>query len=73
MDLYEEVDGEFHFLNQITGPFMGVTKAGTQRAGYAVTDCVWTCFYATELTNVEEIEKAMVVPHVNPLMPWLLN
>lgn len=49
-------------------PHTGITLPGTRRALYAETDTVWTTFHATELTDVEEIGKAILAPPSNPLL-----
>ena len=49
-------------------PFTGITLPGTRRALYAITDVIWTTFHATDLTDVEEIGKAILEPHTNPLI-----
>lgn len=46
-------------------PFTGVTKAGTRRAMYAVTDVVWSTFHVTEETDVEKILEKIVAPNTN--------
>ena len=56
--------------SSITGPFMGVTKKGTRRVVYAVTDAVYMTVHANpdNLTDPDEIIKRITVPVVNPLM-----
>lgn len=44
----------------ITAPHLGVTFPGTKRALHIHEDTVWTTFHATELTDVAEIEKAIL-------------
>lgn len=55
------VSSEFGNL-EITAPFIGETLPSTKRVIYAETDCVWITFHPTELTDVEEIEKAILEP-----------
>ena len=38
------------------------SPAGVKRAGYAVTETVWTVFHATELTNEDDIRKEFIAP-----------
>ena len=50
-------------------PYTGITLPGTRRALIAITDTIWTTFHATDLTDVEEIGKAILAPPSNPLLP----
>jgi hypothetical protein len=57
----------------IVGPFIFAGAAGAQRAGLALTDCVFTTVLATDLTDPEEIfntltadPKQSVVEGVTP-------
>jgi hypothetical protein len=47
--------------HRIQAPFTGVTKPMTRRVLLIEKDCVWTTFHATEKTDVEEIEKDIIV------------
>jgi hypothetical protein len=47
---------------EIEAPFMGETLPKTKRVIYAETDCVWVTYHPTDLTSVEEIEKAILEP-----------
>ena len=65
--LYTVVKGKCRVSTQfenieIEAPFMGETIPGTKRVIYAETDCVWITYHPTELTSVEEIEKAILEP-----------
>jgi len=65
--LYTVVQGKCRVSTQfenieIEAPFMGETIPGTKRVIYAETDCVWITYHPTELTSVEEIEKAILEP-----------
>ncbi len=44
----------------IEAPYMGVTMPGTKRALRIHEDTIWTTFHATDLTDVAEIEKAIL-------------
>tara|TARA_R110002096_G_C14178486_1_gene686645 strand:+ start:40 stop:414 length:375 start_codon:yes stop_codon:yes gene_type:complete len=62
---YSVVKGEcsvvsVHEREDIKAPFLGETLPGTKRIIYAHTDCIWITYHPTQLTNVEEIEKALV-------------
>ena len=43
-----------------------VSKPGAKRAIIALADTVWMTVHATELTDVEAIEKAVLVPEKEP-------
>lgn len=45
----------------VRAPHVFVSPAGTKRAAYAHTDCVWLTILATDLTDPEEIEKTFTV------------
>lgn len=63
--LYTVVKGKCRVSSQfenleIEAPFMGETIPQTKRVIYAVTDCVWITYHPTDLTDVKEIEKALL-------------
>lgn len=65
--LYTVVKGKCRVSSQygnmeIIAPFMGETIPGTKRVIYAETDCVWITYHPTHLTDIEEIEKALLEP-----------
>ncbi len=65
--LYTVVKGKCRVSSQfgnmdIEAPFMGETIPGTKRVIFAETDSVWITYHPTELTSVEEIEKAILEP-----------
>lgn len=47
---------------QIVAPFHGITKPGTWRDIFALMDCVWTTFHATDKTTAEEVEREITEP-----------
>ena len=59
------IDGE---VKHIEAPYWGITKAGTRRLLYAVEDCTWTTFHATDKTTPEEVEEEIIEPHDNPFL-----
>ena len=64
--MYMVVSGKCRVSSQygnqeIVAPFMGETLPGTKRVIYAETDCVWVTYHPTELTDLDEIEKALLV------------
>lgn len=44
----------------IHAPCTFVSPAGTKRAGFAITDTVWTVFHATNSTDQQEIKKKFI-------------
>ena len=46
---------------EVEAPCTIISKPGTKRAGYAITDTVWTTTHATEETDIEKLEKELVV------------
>ncbi len=53
-------------VETLTGGYLGVTDPGTQRILYIVEDTVWATFHATDLQDVEVIEKALVERTTSP-------
>lgn len=47
---------------EIEAPYLGETIPGTKRVIYAETDCLWITFHPTELTDIKEIEAALIEP-----------
>lgn len=54
-----------HEREEIQAPFLGETLPETKRVIYAHTDCIWITYHPTDLTDVEEIEKAILEPEGN--------
>lgn len=57
----------------LTAPLTFISGAGTKRAGYAVTDVVWTVFHATSSTNESEIEEDVIAKDYAALDKHLEN
>jgi len=51
----------------IDAPATFISKAGVKRAGYAITETVWTEFIATELTNEDDIRQEFIAPDYETL------
>lgn len=47
-------------IKRIKAPHHGITKVGTKRIIYTHTKCVFVTVHATELTDVDEIEKEVI-------------
>lgn len=48
----------------ITAPYLGETVPGTKRVIYSETGCTWVTYHPTHLTNIDEIEAALVEQEV---------
>jgi hypothetical protein len=48
-------------VKRLQAPFTLVTPAGTQRAGYAHEDTIWTTIIATDETDIDKVEDALTV------------
>lgn len=44
----------------LNAPYHGITKPGTWRTLFIVTDCVWTTFHPTSKTTVAEVEADII-------------
>jgi hypothetical protein len=62
-------------VQEFTGPHLFLSKPGTKRAVYAITDALCMTFHATEATTVEQAEAELVeVDPENTYVPGnLLN
>lgn len=50
-------------IERIKAPYFGITKAGTRRALYTHSDCVWKTFHPTLQTSVATVEEEIIFPH----------
>ncbi len=61
------VDGR---IQRLCAPLTLISPPGTKRVAYAHSDCVWITLHGTDLTDVAEIEQAMLLPepsaHLTP-------
>jgi hypothetical protein len=46
----------------LNAPYHGITKAGTWRSLFIITDCIWTTFHPTNKTTIEEVEADIIQP-----------
>ena len=60
-------------LRDIEAPCTFISPAGTKRAGFAVTETVWTVFHATTSTDPQEIKKEFIAPDYETLDNKLEN
>ena len=65
--LFTVVSGEcevssVHEREKITAPYLGETVPGTKRVIYSETGCTWIGFYPTHLTDIDELEAAIIKP-----------
>lgn len=68
--LYSVVSGECEVSSttereSIKAPYLGETIPGTQRVIYSATGCTWITFHPTHLTDIKEIEAALVEQEVS--------
>jgi hypothetical protein len=47
-------------LRRVTAGFIGVTKPGTRRIGYAHENCRWVTFHPTDKLDVDDIEAEII-------------
>jgi hypothetical protein len=65
--LFTVVSGEcevssVHEREKITAPYLGETIPGTKRVIYSETGCTWIAFYPTHLTDIDQLEAAIIKP-----------
>lgn len=53
---------------EFEAPYTGITKVGTRRLLVVFEDTIWTTFHPTDLTDLLEIDAALLEPHANPLL-----
>jgi hypothetical protein len=66
--IFDVTTGEWsHFI----APCRGITKAGTKRIVYAITDVVWTTCHANpdNVTDVAEMEHILLEKYSNRFIP----
>lgn len=51
----------------IKAPYLWVTKAGEQKAVLALTDVIWQTYHVTDKTDIDEIEKDVIVERFEDL------
>jgi len=54
-------------VRTIEAPCTFISPAGTKRAGFALTDTVWTVFHATEETDQQTIKDEFIAPDYETL------
>ena len=47
-------------VERISAPYHGITEAGTKRAIYTHTECVFVTVHATDKLNIEDIEQEVI-------------
>ena len=48
-------------LERIFAPYQGITKAGTKRAMYTHTECIFITVHATDKLNIDDVEDEVIV------------
>lgn len=64
VSVYSDNDGAQH----IRAPYFGITRVGSRRLVVAHENTVWLTFHATDLKDVDEIEKMIIEKYKNPLI-----
>jgi hypothetical protein len=54
-------------IEELTGPMIFNSAAGSKKAGFALTDVVWLNVHPTESTDLEEIEDQFIAPSFEAL------
>ena len=54
-------------IQELTGPLVFNSKAGTKKAGYTITDTIWMNVHPTESTDLDEIEDKFIAPSLDAL------
>lgn len=54
-------------VQSLEAPYTFVSKPGTKRVVYAITDVVWTTCHLAESTGLEEIEAEVIAPSYEAL------
>jgi hypothetical protein len=49
-------------VSTMNAPYNVVSKPHVKRIAYAHTDSIWVTFHVTQLTDVEEIERLVIMP-----------
>ena len=47
-------------IERISAPYHGITQAGTKRAIYTHTECVFVTVHATDKLNIDEVEDEVI-------------
>lgn len=60
-------------IKELEAPCTFISPAGTKRAGFAITDTVWTVFHATTSIDQQEIKQEFIAPSYEDLDKQLEN
>jgi len=55
-------------IETITAPHTGITEPNTRRLLYIEEDTIWTTFHITDKTDVDEIEKEIIMERDNEML-----
>ena len=55
-------------LETINAPYTGITEPNTRRLLYIEEDTIWTTFHITDKTDVDEIEKEIIMERDNKML-----
>ena len=66
MDVWTPFEG----MKRVKAPFMFRAQPGTRRVALIYEDLVWTCFHATDETDLENLQKELYFEYTNPLLGY---
>lgn len=66
--VYTPDAGAWEIIEAREGLYQGVTRPGTRRVLAILEDTTWATYHVTALTDVGEIEDAILAPFENPLL-----
>jgi hypothetical protein len=55
-------------MEEITAPYTFVSKAGVQKVVVVHEDCIWQTVHVTDKTDLDEIEKDVIVESYDQLL-----
>lgn len=55
-------------LEVLEAPHIGITEKNTRRLIHVLSDTIWVTYHVTDKTNLEDIEKELLVERENPLV-----
>lgn len=59
--------------NKFTAPYHGISKAGTRRMGFVVSDVIWTTIHATELAENKKYSESEFIELIGQIEQDVLD